>query len=142
MAVVVFDPEKFRSIYPAFSDETKYSNEYLQNYFDIAAEFVGNTDSTSFAPYDPDKNIFLRARLLDLVTCHLLTLESQPAGQNGRISSATQGSVSTSFDLLKANTFVGDWWAQTRCGAMYWVMTARFRIGGRIYPGNRFHPWG
>lgn len=142
MAVVIFDPDKFREIYPAYSDEVKFSDEYLQYYFDLAVGFVGNTDADSFAPYDPENKIFLRERLLYLVTCHLLTLDQRPEGQPGRVTSATQGSVSTSFDLLKANTFVGDWWAQTKCGAMYWTMTARFRVGGRFYGGGNFHPWG
>lgn len=109
MAVVVFDPEKFRILHPAFSDEVKFPDETLQFYFDVAVEFVGNTDADSFAPYDPDNKIYTRERLLDLATCHLLTLSQQPNGQVGRIASATQGSVSTSFDLLKTNTFVGDW---------------------------------
>ena len=41
MADVIFDPENFRTLYPAFSDETKYSNELLTEYFGMAAEFVG-----------------------------------------------------------------------------------------------------
>ena len=142
MAGVGFDPEKFRILHPAFSDEVKFPDDTLQFYFDLAVEFVGNTDADSFAPYDPDNKIYTRERLLDLVTCHLLTLSQQPNGQVGRIASATQGSVSTSFDLLKTNTFVGDWWAQTQCGAMYWTLTAKYRIGGRVYPGNNYHPWG
>ena len=142
MAVVIFDPENFRTLYPAFSDETKYSNELLTEYFGMAAEFVGNSDSTSFAAYDPENHVYLRKRLLDLVMCHLLTLDENMTGPVGRISSASQGSVSTSFDLLKTNSYVGDWWAQTRCGAQYWIMTARYRVGGRFYGGSNYHPWG
>ena len=58
MAGVIFDPENFRTLYPAFSDETKYSNELLTEYFGMAAEFVGNSDSTSFAPYDPENPVY------------------------------------------------------------------------------------
>ena len=58
MAVVVFDPEKFRILHPAFSDEVKFPDETLQFYFDLAVEFVGNTDADSFAPYDPDNKIY------------------------------------------------------------------------------------
>lgn len=58
MAVVVFDPEKFRILHPAFSDEVKFPDDTLQFYFDLAVEFVGNTDADSFAPYDPDNNLY------------------------------------------------------------------------------------
>ncbi|WP_289171553.1 DUF4054 domain-containing protein [uncultured Parasutterella sp.] len=141
MAAVIFDSENFRKLYPAFSDEVAYPDELLEEYFSAAESFVGN-DGNSFAPYDPSRKVFLRKRLLDLVMCHLLTLDKMPNGPVGRVSSATQGSVSTSFDLLKTNSFIGDWWAQTKCGAMYWVLTARYRIGGRFYGGSNYHPWG
>lgn len=143
MAVVEFDVEEFRAMFPKFSDETKYTDEYLTGEFDQAVVIVGNDDATSVAPYDPPK-VLLRKTLLYLATCHLATLADDPDGVVGRIASASQGSVSTSFDLLKSasNSYASQWWSQTQCGARFWLLTARFRTGGRIYPGDgHYHPW-
>ena len=35
MAVVVFDPEKYRILHPAFSDEVKFPDYTLQIHFDV-----------------------------------------------------------------------------------------------------------
>ena len=141
MAIVTFDPSEFRAIYPGYSDEVKYTDEYLSSYFDIATNFIPNTD-TSFVPYDPEHNITIRATLLNYVTCHLLGLADLPNGQAGRVASASQGSVSTSFDLLSGKSNAAQWWMQTQCGAMAWQLMARYRLGGRIYTQSNFHPWG
>ena len=143
MAVVEFDIEEFRTQFPKFSDETKYSDEYLEGVFEQAVVIVGNDDATSLAPYDPPK-VLLRKTLLYLATCHLATLDDNPDGVPGRVASASQGSVSTSFDLMRSNSnsWASQWWAQTQCGARFWLLTARFRTGGRIYPGpSNYHPW-
>ena len=143
MAVVEFDVEEFRAQYPHFSDEETFTDEYLTGKFDQAVVIVGNDDATSIAPYDPPK-VTLRKTLLYLATCHLAMLDENPDGVVGRIASASQGSVSTSFDLLKSssNSYPEQWWSQSQCGARFWLLTARFRPGGRIYPSpNRYHPW-
>lgn len=144
MQLVIFDPEKFRTLYPAYRDEVKYPDELLQMYFDSASMFVGNTPNDIRYPYNPDKGVFEREIFIFLAMCHLLTLEANAdtGAPVGRISSASQGSVSTSFDLLKTNSYLGDWWNQTQCGARYWVLTMKYRIGARINAGNTFHPWG
>lgn len=139
MAVVVFNIEKFRSLHPHLAD---VSDAVLNLQFGIAEQIVGNKDGASLAPYDPDHGEVLRETLLDLATCHLTTLSLQPTAQSGRITNASEGSVSTGFDLIKANTFTGDWWAQTQCGQLYWIMTADLRLGGRLYAANNYHPWG
>lgn len=143
MAVVEFNQEKFRRLYPKFTDEQTYSEELLSMYFDMAVSLIGNTDAESFAPYDPDNKIYLREILLYLAICHLITLdENQSGSTHGRIASASQGSVSTSFDLWRTGSFTGDWWSQTPCGQRFWMMSARFRHGPRIAVTNQYHPWG
>ena len=141
MAIVEFVPENFRKIYPAYTDEVKYTDEYLTEYFNLATQFIPNTN-TSFVPYDPDKGVTIRAVLLNYVTCHLLALADLPNGQAGRVASASQGSVSTSFDLLNGKSAASQWWMQTQCGAMAWQLMARYRLGGRIFAIPQYHPWG
>ena len=141
MAIVVFDPAQFRLMYPAYTDETKYTDEYLTEYFNQSCALIPNTD-TSFIPYDPEHGIVIRKIILDKVTCHLLTLAELPNTQVGRVSSASQGSVSTSFELLNGKSESAQWWLQTQCGAMAWQLLARYRLGGMIKSIFRYHPWG
>lgn len=141
MAIVEFNPANFRAIYPGYSDEVKYPDAYLTEHFNSATLFIPNTDS-SFVPYDPANGVTIRAAILNYVTCHLLALAELPNGQAGRVASASQGSVSTSFDLLNGKSGAAQWWMQTQCGAMAWQLMSRFRLGGRIHSAPQFHPWG
>lgn len=142
MAVVEFSLDEFRTQYPRFSDEEHFPDESLRLCFDMAVELIGNTDETSLAPYDPPK-VQTRKILLYLAACHFATLDADnPGGNVGRLASASQGSVSTSFDLIKSNSTAGDWWLQTQCGARFWMLTARYRLGGRFYGNQHYHPWG
>ncbi len=142
MAAVVFDEDGFRAQFPGLSDEEKYSSELLAMCFDLACDLIGN-DAKSLAPYNPDKGVTERERLLYLATCHLATLMGEETDSPvGRVASASQGSVSTSFDLIKTDTASGDWWNQTRCGALVWVMLQKYRWGGRFAVVKKRHPWG
>lgn len=144
MAVVELDMQEFRELHPYLSEE-KISDASLRLLWDVAQDYVGNTDETSFFRYDPEATppVLKRKWALYCVLCHLATLQvNNPSGTAGRVASASQGSVSTSFDLLRANSTVAQWWNQTECGATFWVMLSRFRLGGRLYRGGNYHPWG
>lgn len=144
MAVVVFSADEFRGIYSQFSDAETVTDEQLQECFDAAADLIGNTDGKSYFKYDPDNGTKTRKRALYAATCHLATLlYLWPAnGQPGRLSSASQGSVSSSFDLLQGNSTTANWWLQTPCGAMLWMWLKPFLLGGRFYTDHHFHPYG
>ena len=141
MAVYEFKVSDFRAEFPAFADDTKYPDTTITQAYNVVVSFFQNTDSSVF-PYDPENGDYTRKRLIDFGVCHLLTLDDQPMDQPGRIASASEGSVSTSFDLMNANSTVGDWWTQTKCGRLVWVLLAPFIYGGRIYVQSKFHPWG
>lgn len=142
MAVVEFDLEEFRTWFPGLS-EAVAPDAMLTAFFEQACELVGNTDETSFAPYEPDAQppVLKRKALLYYATCHLATLAAR-GDQPGRVAAASQGSVSTTFDLIQSNGQTAQWWNQTGCGATYWALTAPYRLGGRMYVGNNYHPWG
>lgn len=140
MASVTFDENKFRLMYPALTEEN-LPRDVLLMMWDQAAMIVG-ADDRSFAPYNPEKGITEREVLLYYVTCHLATLATQDPSQPGRLASATEGSVSTSFDNITAKSVTAQWWLQTRCGATYWALTAKYRMGGRFYGSKNYHPWG
>lgn len=88
--------------------------------------------------------------LLNLLTAHLAQLQQQSASGNGmvgRISSATQGSVSVSTDLGGSGS-VPAWYAQTQYGLQFWQATAGQRqahyIPGpeRCWPGASYGRFG
>lgn len=132
MAVVVFDIEKFRKRYPEFSS---VPDELLTEYFNEATIYLDNTDHSRV------QDLAQRTVLLNMLTAHIAKLNSGSNGEEaselvGRISSATQGSVSVSADMGPV-TDTEAWYLQTRYGAAYWQATASFRtmqyVPGRSY---------
>ena len=81
-----------------------------------------------------------RQLLLGLLTAHIAKLFAPINGVPspdfvGRLASASEGSVSTSFDFPGV-TPNSAWYMQTKYGAMYWAMTARYR-SMRYVPGRQ-----
>lgn len=138
MAVVVFDPQEFREIYPKFTADV-VSDAQLQNAFEIACTLVKNT-ATAKIPYNPDNGEFKRKILLYLLVCHLCTLALWPVGVAGPMTSASQGSTSAGFGL--PSVFDNFYFQQTPCGATFWQMMLPYLVGGKYYAGKTVHPWG
>lgn len=142
MSAVVFNSETFRNVYPAFSDEMRFTDEALEACFDIAVEIVGNEDD-SVIPYQPDAQppVKTRATVLNLLTCHIATqnylwgdTQAAPA------TNAAQGSVSVGFGSL-ADTSNPAWWTSTKCGAQAWTILQRY-VSGPIYIGVKSYYMG
>lgn len=145
MGSVVFDYEEFITRFDHIGKavaEGKLTETSVTAAYDSIASWQG-ADDNSIYPYDPENGITLRKDVLYLMTCHFLTLQLwSGTGQSGRIASASQGSISTSFDLLKSSKDIPNYWFQTPCGQQFWVMTASYRVGGRFYRVCNYHPWG
>lgn len=138
--IVTFDIDKFRSRYPHLTD---ISDATLREIFNEVSAEYGNTDDASPFEYDPAHDKYKRFWFLYAVVCHLATLQQwNKNGQQGRLTSASQGSVSTSFDLIKEGSFTGDWWCQTQCGQAAWRMLKSTVLGGRFYGFKKNHPFG
>lgn len=122
MAVVIFDPEAFKLRYPAFAG---VSDEVLQGCFDDATLYLSNKDCSIVQ--DIDK----RRQLLWMLTAHLAYLGGalNPAGGGalpvGRMSSATEGSVSISSEYNAP--WSAAWFAQSSWGAAFWQATLSLR---------------
>lgn len=144
MAVVKFDPDDFRANNQRFTVDLVSDAQLSDFYFPLACEFCGNTDATSYFPYniDADPPVTTRKWALYLVMCHLLTMDLWPVEQQGPITNASEGSVSTAFQLLQGKTTTESWWLQTRCGARYWMLLKPYVMGGRAYISKSYHPWG
>lgn len=132
MASVVFDPSNFKLIYPSFAT---VPDVVLDNYFAEATLYIDNTDS-SFVHKLTERRI-----LLNLLVAHLSALRSgengqAPSGVVGRISSASQGSVSISSEYGSSSE-MGNWFNQTRFGAEFWMLTAKYRTFRYVPPVRR-----
>lgn len=121
--VVVFNVEKFRGIYPEF---VALTDEQLNGYFDRACLFLDNT------PRSIVRDLKERETLLFMLVCHIATLASRGGGATGAVTSASEGSVSASFQPL-AVSGNAQWYAQTACGAAYWQAVRKYLYGGRTY---------
>lgn len=147
--VVVFSYANWAARYPEFSS---VSPATAQQYFNEAQLYCDNTPCSIVADSRPGGE---REILLNMMTAHIAQL-SQPVGGVaasgsstpaapsplvGRISSATEGSVSvqTQMDLPPGSA---QWFAQTQYGAAYWQATAKYRmmtyVPGRTPVSN---PW-
>ena len=137
MAVVVFDADTFRSMYPEFSNVADATLPYI---FQQAELYLDNTEY--LLVIDPDK----RATLLYILMAHLLymrfgTSTMNPGGAAGngsgivgRVSSATEGSVSVSSDMGNME-FRNAWYTQSPYGLDFWQATKVYRMA-TYFPGD------
>jgi len=121
MAVVVFDPAAFKLAYPAFA---AVSDALLTNYFSLATLYLSNTDCSIV------QDIQKRTTLLWLLTAHIAYLSGSlnpgnTPGLVGRVSSATEGSVSVSVDF--PTTPGAAWFSMSQWGSMYWQAVLPYR---------------
>ena len=146
MAVVVWDETTWRAVYPQFDEGQPYycTSAQLSGLWQIAATLVDNSDSAAI-PYEPAKGVYVRQILLWALMCHLATLAWQGRqGQYGTLNSATEGSVTASFQVpqLPAQGATGAWYGLTACGLMAWTILRRYALGGVSYKPHHYHPWG
>src|SRR6478736_3739929 len=127
MAIVVFDPTTFKVSYPEF---TTFSDARLNLFFNMAQQSIlDNTDNS------PVMDLAYRSQLFDMLVGHLCLIFGNPgvgptggAVPPGRLSSATEGTVSSAFEyILPPGSAMAAWFNQTKFGAMYWMATAQFR---------------
>ena len=146
MAVVVWDESAWRAVYPQFDEGQVYycTSAQLSGLWQIATTLVDNSDSAAI-PYEPAKGIYVRQILLWAIMCHLATLAWQGRqGQYGILNSATEGSVTASFQMpqLPQTGVTGAWYGLTPCGLLAWSLLRRYALGGVSYKPPHFHPWG
>lgn len=117
--VVVFDPAEFRALYPSITA----TDVQLEDYFAMAETFLDNTECSLV------KDLKARKRMLYLLVAHIAMLTGMAEKGNpvvGRISSATEGTVSVALDYGTMGNNER-WYLQTPWGAMYWQLTKKYR---------------
>jgi hypothetical protein len=128
---VVFDPVGFVAAFPDFAN---CSGPQLTGYFNRASLLFANASWTGALPQAPT--------LLNLLTAHIAWLnaprdandnpssQGQPASPLvGRITNASEGSVSVQVDMGEANAASPSqaWYEQTKWGAEFFAACAQFR---------------
>lgn len=124
MGVVVFDFSVWSARYPEFPSVTLTQ---ANAYFTEATLYCDNSDASRIL------DLGQRGALLNMLVAHIAKLntgdDSDDEGASslvGRISSASEGSVSVSVDLGGAPGSAY-WFAQTKYGLAYFQATARYR---------------
>jgi hypothetical protein len=113
-----------------------------QGYFNLATSWCRNDGG------GPVDDATLQISLLNLLTAHLAQLFAPPPEGGpatpipGRISSASEGSVSVGTDL-EGQMPSRAWFAQTEFGLTYWQLSAPFRTMRYLPKRHRriFNPW-
>lgn len=143
MAVAVFDYALWAARYPELAISVDAS--LAGAYFLEAGLYLDNSDCS------PVVDVGTRLALLNMIVAHIARLNATiggqaPSGLVGRISSATQGSVSVSVDGGPMSD-AGAWFQQTTYGAAFWRASAAYRTMHYV-PGAQpdmepfYSPWG
>jgi hypothetical protein len=128
--VVIFNFPVWAAEYPEFSCVTQ---PQAQSYFNRACLLVDNT------PCSPITDLFQRTVLLNMATAHIAALFAAQNGQAprgivGRISDASEGSVSVSTSYTEPTSDLQAYWNQTSYGSQYWASTLKYRTGFFVPP--------
>jgi hypothetical protein len=140
MAIAVFNYGAWSARYPEFVGAVTPDAAAL--YFAEAGLYLDNTDGSIV------QNVGQRLVLFNMLTAHIAALSGglepggAPSGIVGRISSASEGSVSVSSETgLMPGTAV--WFQQTSYGLSYWQATKPYRSARYIPSTSRnLEPWG
>lgn len=126
MAIAVFNQATFLARYPEFTAFATAKPASLPAQFIEAGDYLNNTDCS------PVQDIDRRTRWLNMITAHIaflggaLNADGQPRPV-GRMSDASEGSVSASFDYTPATPGSGAWFNQSPYGAAFWQATSSLR---------------
>lgn len=138
MAIAVFDVVAWQTLYPEFGAVTQARAALL---FQQAGLYLDNSDAS------PVQDVTRRLMLLNLLTAHLaalsggLEVDGKPNGLVGRVTSATEGSVSVSVDA-GAEAGSAGWYAQTTYGYQFWAATRSLRSARYVAaPARQFDPF-
>lgn len=137
MAAVTFNYTEWAARFPELAVPEAVANRFFTDV--TMGGLLDNTDCSPIA------DVTRRAIVLDYAVAHLAKLAGypilvgatvpEPVATVGRVSSASEGSVSVSLDYgqMRENQA---WWCQTQYGATFWQMT-RIARTARYVPGPR-----
>lgn len=132
---VVFSYADFIAAYPVFN---AVMSGQMTGYFAIASTLFGN-NTVNLNRFGGDLTVM--TAIMYAATAHVAWLQASrdvngnpstngsqpPPGIVGRVSSASEGSVSVSSEWSKVDSSSEAFWIQTQYGALFWQMTAGVR---------------
>jgi len=128
-SVVVFDYASWLAAYPQFGS---VGLQQAQEFFNLACLLISNLPNSP-VPYLPAAlpPVFTRKIILNAATAHFAYLFTPDTTGNGRpvgrISQASEGSVSLGLDYAAAQTDTQAFWNQSPFGAFVWVSLLPYR---------------
>ena len=134
MAVAVFNSLAFTARYPEF---VNVDIGVLGQLFVEAGLYLNNTDCSIV------QDVNLRGVLLNMLTAHIafiggvLNADGQPRPV-GRVSAASEGSVSASFEGVPPTPGTGAFFMQSQYGAAFWQATSNLRSARYISCPTRY----
>lgn len=139
--IITFDYDNWVQLFPNFQ---YISSTQAQLYFSLATQLHRNDGG------GPVTDVGTQTNLLNLLTAHIAQLFAPaPNGQTGRdpsivgrITNASEGSVSVATEMPMLTNPSSAWFLQTQFGSLYWTASAPFRtmryVAGCPRPMN---PW-
>lgn len=132
---ITFSFATFIASFPEFGQiDPAYANSMFLR---VQAALVDNTGGS------PITDDGVLQQVLFLAVAHLLTLYPCGASRGGsarppgNITSASQGSVSTGFEVrMPVQSAMAAWWVQTAYGLEFWTVTAPYRSARYFPAGN------
>lgn len=133
--VVVFDFSTWSLRYPELTTApvapfVGVTQPTAQEYWNEAGLYLNNTACSPVADASPGGR---RAMLLGMATAHIAFLAGRGAAVVGRLSNATEGSVSGQFEMGPP-AGSSAWFMQSAYGSAFWAATASLRTA-RYVPG-------
>lgn len=142
MAIAEFSYILWSQRYPELASAV--SPELGEAYFAEAGQYLDNTDASRVT------DLARRGLLLNMLVAHIASMNAPingaaPSALVGRITSASEGSVSVSVGGVTA-AGSAEWFALTRYGLAFWWATQWMRSARYVpgYPpvfGPRTYPW-
>lgn len=122
----VWNPGIFLARYPEFTAAYNANQAKFASYFIEAGLYLSN------CPTSPVQDVNRRLLLLNMLVAHISFINGDLSadGQTrpvGRVSDASEGSVSAAFDFTPATPGTGPWFNQSQYGAAFWQATTSLR---------------
>lgn len=133
MAELVLSTAEFRQRFPSFSDETKYSEEFIQSQIDVAMLYISPGPNCLVTQCQQKQMIYLMTAHLSALNNSLANGDSSAGGQ---IASASVGGVSVSRALPNNRTELDYWLNMTPYGMQLLALLSML-TGIGIYIGGQ-----
>lgn len=136
--IITFNPQSWLAQFPEFVDTVPPA--LAEAYSTVASAYIdigGTSPMVNNVPVMTQVWYFTTAHIAQLFTG---TATNPASPLVGRISNASEGSVSVAVAMPESKSDLAAWFAQTKYGAAAWAMTAQFRQAFYVPPACAMIP--